>query len=160
MRSTGTTGTTPGTPAARVTRPRTGRPPLVIVIAMCAAVLAGCAGGGDPGPDPTAAPGRASTAPAGPSGPVVPRPPRPGGPPKTPSDLVPTDRFAGRVVRGGDGPCYGVATDEGETYALYSRTAYTLRVGDTVLVTFEPLRLKIDCGDGRPVSVVELTIVR
>jgi hypothetical protein len=92
---------------------------------------------------------------------VPPRvPPPPGGPPKTPTDLIPTDEFGGRVVRGGDGPCYGVVTDDGELFAVYSRTPYRLRVGDTVLVRYEPLRLKIDCGEGRPVSAVELEVVR
>ena len=45
---------------------------------------------------------------------------RPPEPPKTPSDLVPHDVVAGRVTRGGSGPCYGLVTEDGTEYAMHS----------------------------------------
>ena len=61
-------------------------------------------------------------------------------PPSTPSDPQPVDLVAGRVVRGGAGPCYGVRTDDGKLYAVHSTSAGELEVGTTVLVKLGPAR--------------------
>jgi len=84
----------------------------------------------------------------------------PSAPPKKPTDGLPSDRIAGRVTRGGSGPCYGVVTDDGTEYALYGTGAGTLQVGSHVRVTIAPLLLKISCGPGIPASIVELSVVR
>ncbi len=63
-------------------------------------------------------------------------------PPSTPSDPQPVDLVAGRVVRGGAGPCYGVKTDDGKLYAVHSTSAGELEVGTTVLVKLGPARAR------------------
>lgn len=80
--------------------------------------------------------------------------------PKTPTDLLPTDILVGTITRGGTGPCYTMETNDGVPYALYGGDGVSLSKGDTVRVTFEPLRLKIYCGEGQHVAIVKLEIVR
>ena len=75
-------------------------------------------------------------------------------PPSTPSDPQPVDLVAGRVVRGGAGPCYGVRTDDGKLYAVHSTSAGELEVGTTVLVKLGPALPEVDCGPGEPVTSV------
>ncbi|GAB2929212.1 hypothetical protein GCM10027280_15890 [Micromonospora polyrhachis] len=81
-------------------------------------------------------------------------------PPKKPTDEQATDRIAGRVTRGGSGPCYGVVTDDGKEYALYGSDTGTLQVDTFVRVTIAPLLLRINCGPGTHASIVELSVVR
>ena len=64
----------------------------------------------------------------------------PAKPPKTPTDLVPHDIVAGRVTRGGSGPCYGLITDDDIEYALYSTAGLSLSEGTYVRIKFEPLK--------------------
>jgi hypothetical protein len=73
---------------------------------------------------------------------------------------MPGDLLVGRITRGGTGPCYGMETDEGVVYALFGGNGVALAEGDTVMVWFEQLRVLVDCGPGRPVSIVKLEIVR
>jgi hypothetical protein len=80
-------------------------------------------------------------------------------PPSTPSDPQPVDLVAGRVVRGGAGPCYGVETDDGKLYAVHSTSAGRLEVGTTVLVKIGPSVADVNCGPGEPVSAVRIDIV-
>lgn len=80
-------------------------------------------------------------------------------PPKKPTDEQATDRIAGRVTRGGSGPCYGVVTDDGKEYALYGSDTGTLQVDSFVRVTIAPLLLRINCGPGTHASIVELSVV-
>ena len=136
-------------------------------------LAAGCAGG-----SPAAEPSGPAT--SGPSAPVVttPTPPdggsgppptwsvtppptlgRPSGPPKTPSDPYPVNTFVGRVVRGGNGPCYGVETDEGTVYAVYSTRAGALAAGTTVRVHLAQSRPAADCGPGRPVGATRIETI-
>ena len=77
-----------------------------------------------------------------------------------PSDLQPVDQVAGLVVRGGAGPCYGVADDDGRLYAVYSPSAGTLARGTTVLVKTAPSPSDVDCGEGVPVTGVRVEVVR
>ena len=65
----------------------------------------------------------------------------------------------GRVTRGGSGPCFGMETDEGKQYALYTTATVRLEVGDTIRVKYAQLLLKIDCGPGEHVSAVTITPV-
>ncbi len=80
-------------------------------------------------------------------------------PPSTPSDPQPQGVVAGQVVRGGAGPCYGVETDEGLLYAVYSTAAGELEVGTTVLVKLGQSVPKIDCGPGEPVTGLRIDLV-
>ena len=80
-------------------------------------------------------------------------------PPSTPSDPQPHDRVAGRVVRGGAGPCYGVETDDGKLYAVHSTSAGELAVGTTVLVKLGSTVPDVDCGPGEPVSALRIDVV-
>jgi hypothetical protein len=76
-----------------------------------------------------------------------------------PSDPQPVDLVAGRVVRGGAGPCYGVETDDGRLYAVHSTSAGELAVGTTVLVKTGPPTPGVDCGEGQPVTGVRVDVV-
>lgn len=111
--------------------------------------LAGCAGeqAGDEGAPPLSSPTPPTAGPptALPQSPSDPRPPK--------------DVLVGRVTRGGSGPCFGLETDEGKRYALYSTETLTLKVGETIRVEYAPLRLKINCGDGEHVSAVKISRV-
>ena len=80
-------------------------------------------------------------------------------PPSTPSDPQPVDQVAGRVVRGGAGPCYGVETDDGKLYAVHSPSTGELEVGTTVLVKLGPNLPDVDCGDGEPVTASRIDVV-
>ena len=80
-------------------------------------------------------------------------------PPKTPTDLVPSDVAAGRVTRGGSGPCYGLVTDDQVEYALHSTAGVTLTEGTYVRIRFTPLNLDVDCGPGRPVTLLTVTVL-
>nr|MDT0660083.1 DUF5818 domain-containing protein [Micromonospora sp. DSM 115978] len=172
------------TPPVRHTAAASGRPhrsgaaPLGSLSAALSGVLlvvlltAGCADGGTdsagPDADPTgsATPSAPATAPGGespaapsrspdrPPGTALPTRPPPTAPPKEPTDNQPTDRIAGRIVRGGGGPCYGLVTDDGTTYALHGPDVGPLEVGSYVRVTVAPLLLRIDCGAGVPRSIV------
>jgi len=138
---------------------------LVVAVPMVAACgsdstgdTVGDPGAGDPGSGPPSSPD------ADPSGtpPLSSTPPptlRPASkPPKTPSDQQP-DWIAGRVTRGGSGPCYGLETDDGTRYAMYSADGFTLDEGSVVRVRVAPLLLRIYCGPGQHVRIVELETV-
>src|SRR5690606_19342248 len=79
-------------------------------------------------------------------------------PPNDPTDTLPTDVLAGRIKAVGTG-CYTLETDEGMTYALYGASGQTLKAGDTVRVTFEPLRTEVERCPGNPVQIVKITKV-
>ncbi len=85
--------------------------------------------------------------------------PSPAQPPSTPSDPQPVDVVAGRVVRGGAGPCYGVQTDDGKLYAVHSASAGELAVGTTVLVKIGSAAADIYCGPGEPISASRIDVV-
>jgi hypothetical protein len=75
-------------------------------------------------------------------------------PPAAPSDFIPhTDLLVGTVVRGGDGPCYGLRTDDGTEYALHSTEGFDLPYGKRVKLRTESLHYRIDCGPGRPLGI-------
>jgi hypothetical protein len=84
---------------------------------------------------------------------------RPAKPPKTPTDLVPHDIVAGRVIRGGSGPCYQLLTDDDTQYALHSTAGITLTEGTYVRIRFAPLKIKVYCGPGRHVALLEATVL-
>ena len=82
------------------------------------------------------------------------RPPSP--PPPTPTDIVPPEWLVGTVTKGGTGPCYGIRTDDGKLYALYGGSGVALDLGIKVRVRVEPLKLKIYCGPGQHVAILEI----
>ncbi len=152
-------------------------------VAGLAAVLglAGCAGPQEESAVPTqptpptspADPGLASTAdtpstgptPAAPSG----RPSRattdlptmgpPTAPPSQPTDLRKANIVAGRITRGGAGPCYGLVTDDGREYALHGVGKGNFATGSWVRVTIGPADPAADCGPGTPASIVTISPV-
>lgn len=126
---------------------------LVPVGAAAVLLAAGCAQeepGGQRGPTfSSTSPGR----------PRVPTVAPESAPPKTPTDTLPTDVLVGTVTAGGDGPCYGMETNDGVRYALYGDDGTALKRGDTIRVTVEPLNIKIYCGPGQHVAILKLEIV-
>ncbi|MBM7083525.1 hypothetical protein ACN267_22825 [Micromonospora sp. WMMD734] len=85
---------------------------------------------------------------------------RPTAPPRHPTDRRRPDRLAGRITRGGDGPCYGLVTDDGHEYALHGPGLGTVAAGSTVVVTVDPAVPPAACGPGTPVGVVRISVVR
>ena len=81
-------------------------------------------------------------------------------PPRDPTDTIKmTDMVIGIVTRGGSGPCYGVETDDGTEYALYSSRPLRLTRGQYVRLHTESSTLRIDCGSGqfRAITAIEPT---
>ncbi|MEU7981273.1 hypothetical protein AB0B63_22425 [Micromonospora sp. NPDC049081] len=118
----------------------------------------------DPSPDTRASdPGPGGAPPAGRPTPLSATPPtlrRPAAPPRHPTDQRRADRLAGRITRGGDGPCYGLVTDDGREYALHGTGLGTFATGTTVLVTVGPADPAATCGPGIPVGIVAINVVR
>jgi hypothetical protein len=85
--------------------------------------------------------------------------PSPMEPPSTPTDPQPQGVVAGRVVRGGGGPCYGVETDDGKLYAVYNTSAGELAAGTTVLVKIGRDVADVDCGPGETISASRIDVV-
>ncbi len=80
----------------------------------------------------------------------------PPSPPPTPSGVVPPEWIVGTVTKGGTGPCYGMRPDEGKLYALYGGGGVALEVCSKVRMRVEPLKLKIYCGPGQHVAILEI----
>ncbi|MGV9210805.1 hypothetical protein ACTFTM_02975 [Micromonospora sp. RB23] len=80
----------------------------------------------------------------------------PTGPPRKPTDARRANALAGRINRGGDGPCYGLVTDDGRQYALHGTGKGTFAVGTTVRVTIGPADPAVDCGPGIPATIVDI----
>jgi hypothetical protein len=80
------------------------------------------------------------------------RPPKTG--PSGPSDYIPGDIVAGRVVKGGSGPCYAVLTDDDRRYALHSDAGLVLEEGTYIRAKVGPLLARIDCGEGIPREMI------
>lgn len=119
---------------------------------MAVIVLAGCAEEQPSSSAPTPPPSTPALSSAPP-----PTLAPPTAPPASPSDpRPPKNVLVGRIIRGGSGPCYGLETDEGKQYALYSDAGMSLDVGTTVRVQTAPLRLKINCGPGEHFSAVKI----
>lgn len=113
-----------------------------VVVLLVAALVGGCTAA--PPPPPAAAPPSSS----------------PPSAPSAPSDFLPhTDLLVGTVVRGGDGPCYGVRTDDGTEYALHSAEGFALPYGKRVKLRTEFMRTRIDCGPGSPLGITAVLSV-
>ncbi|WP_328464459.1 hypothetical protein OHA21_40840 [Actinoplanes sp. NBC_00393] len=82
-------------------------------------------------------------------------------PPKEPTDNLPTDGWvAGMVTRGGKGPCYGMLADDGQHYALYSTEGIELTKGSRVKALLEPSLLRIYCGPGNLMNMLEVETIK
>ncbi|MBG0565254.1 hypothetical protein [Actinoplanes aureus] len=154
-----------------------------IGLAMVAgAILAGCAENGGPA-STAAAPSSATPSPSAVSPSAVPPsavPPSAGPsparstdptalptitktakPPREPTDNLPTTGWvAGMVTRGGTGPCYGLIADDGTRYALYSTGGTELTKGERVKVKLEPSMLRIYCGPGALMTMLEVERIK
>jgi hypothetical protein len=105
---------------------------------------------------PSASVPAAAPSPSGPfnSVPAGPAPSKPAGIPKTPTDIVHSPGWVeGTITRGGSGPCYGLVTFDGVAYAMYSGKGTELAVGDHIKAALTPAKLRIDCGEGIPVTM-------
>jgi hypothetical protein len=79
------------------------------------------------------------------------------GPPRDPTDSIKkTNLVVGVVTRGGSGPCFGVRTDDGTDYALYSVNPLTLTHGTYVKVRTRTAKVRIDCGPGKFLEITAL----
>jgi len=119
-------------------------------------------GASGPAPAPSVAgPGNGPVSSAGRPPSTTPPPglPRPSSPPKNPTDLTSPGWVGGTVTTGGTGPCYGLVTDDGEAYALYSDQGWTLVEGTRIRALVEPNPLRIYCGPGRHVRLVKFANV-
>ncbi|MFI7604796.1 hypothetical protein ACIBTV_06710 [Micromonospora sp. NPDC049366] len=135
----------PERPGTSATPPESSRPPT------------GPTGGGEPtGPTPGGG-GPSTGRPSPPRGLPTLRPPT--GPPDKPSDLRRSDLLAGRISRGGSGPCYGLTTDDGTEYALHGENMGTWPTGSWVRVTVGPAGGAADCGPGIRKSLLTITRV-
>ena len=77
------------------------------------------------------------------------------GPPRYPTDNIKnTSVVVGVVTRGGSGPCFGVQTDDGGEYALYTDLHLTLNRGQYVRLRTAPSDVRADCGSGRFRAIV------
>jgi hypothetical protein len=144
----------------------------MFVLVTAATMVTGCGAG----PERTAAPAgpyptEVSPTPANPVSPrdspaptdpaALPTWTRATAPPDGPTDAIKkTDIVVGTVTRGGSGPCYGVQTDEGTQYALYSAKGESMVRGTRVKVRTKPSRLRIDCGAGRFFEMTALELMR
>jgi hypothetical protein len=108
------------------------------------------------------APSSAAPSPAAPSSAgAVPRPITPSAPPNGFTDQNKPDGWiVGTVTAGGTGPCYGLETDEGVQYALYSTAGIRLDRGTRVRVKGTPSRLRIYCGPGKLLDMTVAEPVR
>ncbi|MEV0730339.1 hypothetical protein [Polymorphospora sp. NPDC050346] len=157
--------------------------PLAAGLTLFALVAAGCANDPDggsvtdqspppaaaaspPSPEPTPEGSPSGVAPSGRTSPPplsstdLPTLRPPSGPPQKPTDQLPDSIVTGLVVRGGNGPCFGVQNDDGKLYALHSSEGVRLQEGTFVRVKVEPLLLRINCGPGEHHSIVEVMPVR
>ncbi|PWU47618.1 hypothetical protein DLJ47_30115 [Micromonospora sp. S4605] len=154
-------------------------------VAGLAAVLAlaGCAGSQEGSavptePTPSAAPTEpdrtsADATPTPPTGPTAAAPSGrpfrattdlptmgpPTAPPSQPTDLRKANILAGRITRGGTGPCYGLVTDDGREYALHGVGKGSFATGSWVRVTVGPADPAADCGPGTPASIIKISPV-
>ncbi|MEU1752515.1 hypothetical protein ABZ436_07660 [Micromonospora matsumotoense] len=114
-------------------------------------------------PSDTRPPTTGPAASAGRPAPLSATPPalrRPTAPPRHPTDQRRPDLLAGRITRGGDGPCYGLVTDDGREYALHGTGMGAFATGTTVLVTVGPADPAATCGPGTPLGIVRISVVR
>lgn len=118
-----------------------------------AAPTAGATGAAPSAPDPTSPSGR-SRPPLSATRPPTLGPPT--APPRWPSDLRKANVLAGRITRGGAGPCYGLVTDDGREYALHGPDRGTFATGAWVRVTVGPADPTANCGPGTPASIVKI----
>ncbi|GAA3347438.1 hypothetical protein GCM10020358_62200 [Amorphoplanes nipponensis] len=124
-----------------------------LALATALTFLSGC---GAAGPEPAQAPPRGEE-----SASALPTLTAPTAPPSEPTDdTKATTTIVGTVNRGGNGPCYGLVTDDGVQYALYEAKGRALTKGLRISVDAVASRLRIDCGTGTLVEVKALAPLR
>ncbi len=80
---------------------------------------------------------------------------RPTAPPSEPSDRITGLWVVGTVTEGGDGPCYTLSGDDGQTY-LVSGTGGTLAAGDRVKMRILQPPRAVYCGTAEAWSLQEV----
>ncbi|WP_250029192.1 hypothetical protein [Paractinoplanes maris] len=62
------------------------------------------------------------------------------------------------TVTSGGGTCYSLKDADGEMWAVYSKKAVPLDDGDKVRARITPGKTPVDCGSGKPATLVRLLI--
>jgi hypothetical protein len=75
--------------------------------------------------------------------------------PTGPTDAVSRRWITGVVTRTGAGPCFGLRDDAGRQYAVYNAEGVPVETGQRIKARVVPLRLRIYCGPGEAVSMLE-----
>ncbi|MBU2667682.1 hypothetical protein KOI35_29640 [Actinoplanes bogorensis] len=107
-----------------------------------------------PAPDWTVPPGQPVDSDSSP----LPPPTRaPGVKAPNPADLR-VGWLTATVTKGGSGPCYGVTAEDGVAWSLYSKKSVPLAKGDHVKARITPGKTPVDCGSGKPATLVRVLI--
>ncbi|GIE03580.1 hypothetical protein Adu01nite_49300 [Paractinoplanes durhamensis] len=124
-------------------------------IAAAAPIAQPSGSAGTVAPTSAALPGRPAGAPTATTAPAT-LPPRIAATPSRPAGHATPDIGAlqvawitATVTRGGSGPCYGLTTSAGVTYATYSTQGLKLTKGAQVRARITPGTIPADCGSGR-----------
>jgi hypothetical protein len=62
------------------------------------------------------------------------------------------------VTAGGSGPCYSLKASDGETWAVYSTKSVPMDDGDQVRVRITPGKTAVNCGSGKPATLVRALV--
>ncbi|GAA2618394.1 hypothetical protein [Paractinoplanes durhamensis] len=92
---------------------------------------------------------------------AIPVSPLTSGPPKGPTDQIKaTDWVVGTVTGDSSGPCYGLETDDGKVYALHATGGAKLAKGARIRIKTAPAKVKMYCGPGTFLEMVESVPLR
>ncbi|GID30108.1 hypothetical protein [Paractinoplanes brasiliensis] len=86
-------------------------------------------------------------------------------PPSRPAAIASPDLSALRVgsitatvTKGGGGPCYGLLSEDGVAWSVYSKKSVPIAKGDHVQARITPGKTPVDCGSGRPATLDRIMI--
>ncbi|MDY7085197.1 MAG: hypothetical protein SYR96_08845 [Actinomycetota bacterium] len=86
-------------------------------------------------------------------------------PPSRPAAIASPDLSALRVgsinatvTKGGGGPCYGLLSEDGVAWSVYSKKSVPIAKGDHVQARITPGKTPMDCGSGRPATLDRIMI--
>ncbi|GAB2613511.1 hypothetical protein Aab01nite_69740 [Paractinoplanes abujensis] len=86
-------------------------------------------------------------------------------PPSRPAGVAAPDLSALRVgsitatvTKGGSGPCYGLTSEDGVAWSVYSKKPVPIAKGDRVQARITPGKTPVDCGSGKPATLDRVMI--
>lgn len=62
------------------------------------------------------------------------------------------------VTKGGSGPCYGLLSEDGVAWSVYSKKPVPITKGDHVQARITPGKTPVDCGSGRSATLDRVMI--